>query len=293
MSDWPEDRKKAEEATSNVTPLRRKTAAKTVPKAQKKNKNQIITPRVYLDDNDPLVVNLDALRENNGQVRSLISHLLPKDTISINRITPVERADGSVAYFEFRLDTKEGKSYRTVYKADVSKSDDSREDGTQYRSEFSVLSSKELCIPTNAPSLVAAQHAYEKGEIPKLAIFWCEGEKAREAVEVRLSSEYAQDKFEELSLYPVTSATLGGGSGVKTTNYALRPSPKIAGEYTAANKNDVALKLDKYLHYIVLDNDKAGRDEGTMLAAKFEKEYRIPKENIFFVEPPGGIRRMG
>lgn len=286
MSEWPEDRKKAEETASNVTPLRRKTAAKTLPKAQKKNKNQIITPRVYLDDSDPLVMNLDGLRENNGQVRSLISHLLPKDTISINRITPVERADGTVAYFEFRLDTKEGKSYRTVYKADVSKSDDQREDGTQYRSEFSVLAAKELCIPTNAPSLIAAQQAYEKGEIPKLAIFWCEGEKAREAVEVRLSSEYAQEKFEELSLYPVTSATLGGGSGVKTTNYALRPSPKIAGEYTAVNKNDVALKLDKYLHYIVLDNDKAGRDEGTMLAAKFEKEYRIPKENIFFVEPP-------
>ena len=272
---------------SNVTPLRRKSAPKPVAKTPKKNKLRVINPRVYLDETDPLVMNLEALRDNNGQMRSLVSNLLPKDTTSINRITPVERADGTIAYFEFRLDTKDGnKAYRTIFKADVSSSDDPREDGAQYLAEFSALSAKELYIPTNAPALVEAQRLYEKGEVSKVAIFWCEGEKARQAVEVRLSQEYAQDKFEELGIYPVTAATLGGGSGAKCTNYALRPSPKVAGEFTAADKNDIALKLEKYLHYIVLDNDKAGRDEGIALANKFEREYRVDKENIFFVEPP-------
>lgn len=285
MSGWPEDKKEAQ--AGNVTPLRRSMKPKDVAKTPKKNKNRVINPRVYLDETDTLVMNLEGLRENNGQIRSMISHLLPKDTVSINRITPVERADGSLAYFEFRLDTKDGgKAYRTIFKADVSGSDDSREDGAQYLAEFSALSAKELYVPTNAPALVEAQRLYEKGEVAKVAIYWCEGEKARQAVEARLSQEYAQDKFEELGVYPVTAATLGGGSGAKSTNYALRPSPKIPGEYTAAGKNDVALKLDKYTHFIVLDNDKAGRDEGIALANKFEREYRVDKENIFFVEPP-------
>lgn len=293
MSEWPKNR--GEEVVAddqiavgdNVTPLRRKNAPKAVAKAPKKNKRRIINPRVYLDDTDPLILNLEALRDNNGQIRSLISHLLPKDTASINRITPVERADGTVAYIEVRLDTKDGgKAYRTIFKADVSNSDDPREDGAQYLAEFSALAAKELYIPTNAPALVEAQQLYEKGEVAKVAIFWCEGEKARQAVETRLSQEYAQDKFEELGIHPVTTATLGGGSGAKSTNYALRPSPKVAGEFTAAHKNDVALKLEKYTHYIVLDNDKAGRDEGIALANKLEREYRVDKENIFFVEPP-------
>jgi len=288
MSKWREEQNTTDSgvAATNVTPLRRKVIPKNLPKTQKKNKNQIIQPHVFFDESDHLLANLNGLRENNGQVRGMVSHLMPKDMTSINRITPVERADGSIAYFEFRVDTKDGKTYRTVFKANVSKSDDPREDGTQYMSGFSVLAALDLCIPTNVPALIAAQAAYEKGEIPKLAIFWCEGEKAREAVEARLSLDYAQEKFEEAGIYPVTAATLGGGSGVKSTNYALRPSPKIPGEYTAVGKNDVALKLEKYLHYIVLDNDKAGRDEGIALAAKLEKEYKVEKESIFFVDPP-------
>lgn len=288
MSEWPEDRKAAEGAKDNVLPLRRKKTTAAAPaKTAKKNKDRIVKPHVYLDDTDPLLLHLDKIRENNGQYRSLIAHLLPKETVGINRVTVVSRADDSVAYIEFRVDTKDGgKSYRTVYKADVSKSDDSRDDGAVYLSDFSELAKRQLCIPTNAPTLIAAQEAHERGEIPRLAIFWCEGEKAREAVENRLASDYATERFEEANVYPVTAATLGGGSGVKSTNYALRPSARIPGEYTAVGKNDVALKLDKYLHYIVLDNDKAGRDEGTALAAKLEREYKIDKSQIHFVEPP-------
>jgi hypothetical protein len=293
MSDWPKKKREGdmdEESAavgSNVTPLRRRAAPKTVEKAPKKNKHRVISPRVYLDESDPIVMNLEGLRDNNGQVRSIISHILPKDTASINRITPVERADGTIGYFEFRLELKDGsKAYRTIFKADVSNSDDPREDGAQYLAEFSALAAKELYIPTNAPALIEAQQLYDKGEVSKVAIFWCEGEKARQAVEARLAQEYAQDKFEEIGVYPVTTATLGGGSGAKSTNYALRPSPKVAGEFTAVEKNDVALKLEKYLHYIVLDNDKAGRDEGIALANKLEREYRVDKVNIYFVEPP-------
>lgn len=264
----------------------RKRTVRAPTQTSKKNKNQIVTPHVYLDDTDPLIVNLEKIKENNGQYRSLIEDLLPRDTVAINRVTAVARADDSIAYLEFRVDTKEGKSYRTIFKADVSKSDDSREDGARYMSDFSVLASKQLCIPTNAPTLIAAQQAHERGEIPKLAIFWCEGEKAREAVEERLRSEYATEKFEAAELFPVTAATLGGGAGVKSTNYALRPSAKIPGEYTAVGKNDIALRLEKYHHYIVLDNDKAGRDEGIALANKLEKEYRVDKSQIFFVDPP-------
>lgn len=286
MSKWPKDREESDGATGNVLPLRRKRTTTAPAKVSKKNKDRIIKPHVYLDDTDPLLIHLDKIKENNGQYRSMIADLLPKDTVAINRITPVLRADDSVAYLEIRVDTREGKSYRTIFKGDVSKSDDSREDGARYLSDFSELAKRQLCIPTNAPTLIAAQEAFEKGEIPRLAIFWCEGEKAREAVEQRLASDYATERFEEATLFPVTAATLGGGAGVKSTNYALRPSSKIPGEYTAVGKNDIALKLEKYLHYIVLDNDKAGRDEGIALAAKLEKEYKVDKDQIFFVDPP-------
>lgn len=286
MSDWPKNRKTADGETDNVVTITRKKTPKSPVKAEKKNKNRIVKPHVYIDDTDPLLQHIDKIKGNNGQYRSLISDLLPKDTVSINRITPVLRADDSVAYLEIRVDTREGKSYRTIYKADVSGSDDSREDGARYMSDFSELAKRQLCIPTNAPTLIAAQDAYERGEIPKLAVFWCEGEKAREAVEARLASEYATEKFDEVKLFPVTAATLGGGAGVKSTNYALRPSPRIPGEYTAVSKNDVVFKLENYLHYIVLDNDKAGRDEGIALANKLEREYKVDKSQIFFVEPP-------
>lgn len=286
MSEWPKDKKMADGSTNNVLPMPRRRSSSVPAKVSKKNKDRIVKPHVYLDDTDPLVVNLDKIRENNGQYRSLIADLLPKDTVAINRVTPVTRADDSIAYLEFRVETKEGKSYRTIFKADVSRSDDSREDGARYLSDFSELASKQLCIPTNAPTLIAAQQAHERGEIPRLVIFWCEGEKAREAVEERLGSPYATEKFEEAGLFPVTAATLGGGAGVKSTNYALRPSSKVPGEYTAVGKNDIALRLEKYLHYIVLDNDKAGRDEGIALANKLEKEYKVDKSQISFVEPP-------
>lgn len=281
--------------SSNVTPFR-KTNLAVVTKTEKarggkkektKNKNQIITPLVSFPESDPLIKHLDDIRQNNGAAVGIIRHLLPDNTSSIDRITTVERQDGSVGFIEIRVSTKpSGKSYRTLYPANVSGSDNPKDDGYSVRHDFTHLAAYGLLTPTNISNLLAAQEYADARDELKLAIFWCEGEKARQGANRRLSREPAKQWFIKEKYCAVTSATLGGAAGVLKTNYALRPPPGSGDGIIVAGKNDAQLRLRDAIHYIVLDNDKAGREEGSALMERLEKEYFVPLHNIRVVEPP-------
>ncbi len=283
MSEWDRDPPPPEASA-------KKSRAKAA--ANKKNAKRVITPHINIASGDPDGFDkyVERLRRNDGQVVTGIGHLLNKNMSSIDRVTVVPRADDSPAYIEIRQRLKgeesSAKAYAVLFDAEVKKSDDPREDGHKIRNEFSVLAQFGLYIPTNAPALLEAQAAASRGEVPRVAVMWCEGEKSREAVERRMDQEYALEGFEGLGLSVVTSATLGGSVGVKYTNYRLRPPNDVPTEFTAHGKNDVALELQRLTHYIVLDNDKAGRLEGMALADKLENTYGVKREDIFIVEPP-------
>src|ERR1700733_9114752 len=82
-----------------------KPRATVIPiKGRKRNANRVIIPYVSLTNNlTEWEVNFASLRENNGQTRGKLEHLLGKDVGEIQEVTEVHRADGSIAYFELRL----------------------------------------------------------------------------------------------------------------------------------------------------------------------------------------------
>ena len=295
MSNWDRNDQGAQSPQSNVTAFRARTqkqstsAAKPArSNAKKINADQVVIPYLSFSPDDPVIANLDAIRANNGAAIHIIRHLLPDDTTAINRIATVEREDGSVGFIELRLSTREGrKSYRTLFRADVMKSDNKAHDGTAILStSFAALARYGLYTPTNVRGLLAAQEYVQENPQFKLAIFWCEGEKARVAVDARLQQETAQLWLAAQHYHAVTSATLGGAAGAKLTNYELRPKTGTDIQFIVREKNATRLKLRDAVHYIVLDNDSAGRAEGTELVDRLEKEYGVSLSNIYIVEPP-------
>lgn len=272
----------------------RASAQKKVPGTPKKNAKQIIKPRVTLSDNPERFENwIRGLRDNNGQARAALDRLLDKAAYEIERVTVARHMDDSPAYIEVRTSTRpsgkdmRSKTYRTFYRADVSGSDDKRDDGEgQLAVGITPLAEAGLYVPVGAADMHdAAREARARAGL-RPVVFWCEGDKTREAVEARLNSDYARDKFAELGYLPVAAASLGGVTGIRSTNYLLRPPPGVSSEFTYAGCNDVALELKEFLHYVVLDNDAEGRSEGMQLADKFEVTYGVPKTQIFIVEPP-------
>jgi hypothetical protein len=298
MSDWgnkggEDDNVPFENSTSvksNVTPFRKKSkpqAARGETKKRKKaNENQIITPRVSFPNDSALIQNLDAIRKNSGIAMNVIRHLLPDSTIGVNRLTTVEREDGSVGFIELRLDIRpHGKTYRIVFLADVTGSDDPSHNGFGLNTRSKALSDYGLYTPTNVRELIDAQTTAHEANA-QLAIFWCEGEKARIAVADRLKNSKALEWASQSKLVLVTSATLGGQHGALETNYALRPRAGTPKEYIVEGQNATALNLPRHIHFIVMDNDDAGRQEARTIADRFVKEYKVPLQNIHIVEPP-------
>jgi hypothetical protein len=301
MSDWgnnSDDAKSNGTKTqkSNVTPFRRPSSSKSAAakkdsasakKKKEQNAKQVITPRVSFPENDTFLTHLDDICRNNGSAMHIIKHLLPENTLAINRATVVRREDGSVGFVELRLDVRPtGKTYRTLFLADVTGSDDPRNDGFGINSKVSALSALGLYTPSNPRELIAAQEYVARHPSLTLAIFWCEGEKARAAIEERLNCDIVRDWARAKNYYIITSATLGGTAGAEVTNYALRPRSGTPTQFIVENKNTTILRIEKAIHFIILDNDDAGRREGYTIAERFEKEYRVPKEQIHIVSPP-------
>jgi hypothetical protein len=181
------------------------------------------------------------------------------------------------------------KGYRIIYRADIKGSDNPSDDAVgKLCSGIKPLSEYGLYIPTNAPALLAAVRVYKADPVEELrpAFLWCEGEKARLALEARCGTEEALELFASRGVTPVTAATLGGMTGVKHTNYLLAPGPYAPPAATVAGKNDEPLDLSAAIHYIILDNDVSGRAEGYALAARFLDEYEVPRDQIDLVDPP-------
>lgn len=221
----------------------------------------------------------EALAENRPEAVNLVSKLFPKNLTRIERVTPVHYADGSIACVEVRF-AQTGdrpKSYRIIYRGIIENEDGSRRDGLC--AGIKELADAGIYLPTNVPALLEAQRVAAEAE-KFVAIFWCEGEKTRAAVEQRLRGAAA--KFEELRFVPVTAATLGGGHGVGFTNYRLAGFKR---DFTAEGKNSEPLHIEKHYHYLVQDNDPAGRAEAIALAKRLES-LGVQRENILFVHSP-------
>ena len=269
-------------------------------RGRKKNANQIIIPHVSLTDNlAAFEDDLEKLRTNNGQYRAGIEHLLGSDAGDILGVTPVLRNDSSVAYMELRVAQKSvhknvaPKTFRVIYRADVSGSDNPKDDGlNRLCVGIEALASHELLIPTNSRAMLDAVAAFKSNQTDGLrpAFLWCEGEKARVGLQRRVESSAALEAFAAKGFFPVTAATLSGMPGVVHTNYALMPQPRVAARYLVEGKNDTALDLSVPFHFIIPDNDNIGYNEACALADRFITFYKVPVTQVLISESPPSAR---
>ena len=144
MSEW------LDRNASNVVALRPAVVTKV-------NVKRVIIPYVSMSTNIAgFNDHVALLLRNNGQARQGIDHLLPPHAGDIDRVTVAERADGSPGFLEIRTaPSKQGapKQYRVIYRADVTGSDDKRDDGCKLLAGFTELAKVGLYTPTNAPAL--------------------------------------------------------------------------------------------------------------------------------------------
>ena len=306
MSEWPksdgEQQDAAQQNDDNGAPPPKKkksargsgSGAKTPKGASKKKKPEdddpykVVTPYVSIPPEHVLIQRLDDIRYNRGSVAEMVWKLLPPNALSVDRITPVLREDGSFAYIELRMLTKDhGKDYRTLFVADVVGSQDPNKNGIAMPMiGFRALAEQGLYVPTNTRELISAQdYVLENPELT-LAIFWCEGDKAGVAVDKLLQTEEAKAQQAQRNFHAVASATIGGKSGVKETNYALRPRAGTSEKFIIDGVNSTPLFLDKAVHFIVRDNDQAGREEAHDLTDRLQKEYGVSLDRIHVVDPP-------
>ena len=249
------------------------------------------------------------LRANKGTVVSYLSKVTPDPIQHVEAVTPVYTATGEPISMEVRCGFRNQKGepdkcYYMVFSAQVEKSFGIQHLNTNVYHSVSVKSSllieRGLYLPANAPALVEVVNSYSGGanELQPV-IFWTEGEKARLGLEKRLRA--GAGLFETRHWRVVTSATFGGPTGARGTNYALIPkdmaairdagqaAPEEARETFA--KNNPTLALDKAIHIFVRDNDTQGLYEAFESGTRLIEEFGVLEDAVRLAHPPAGLGR--
>ena len=265
---------------------------KKKPDARKK----IVPSPIFNKDREQFNTILEGLRHNNGQICKIYIDIAGDKAItSIHSVTPLYYENGQSPSLEIRYNRRpvvpgeSDKTYRHYFWGNVSGCDDARNNGERLcgrLDELKFFTRQGLFIPTNSGAMLAAVRAYTQGTGLQPAIFWCEGEKTRLAVNDRLSSEYANSKLSEKKLIAITAATLSGKSGVRNTNYAIRPPASAQFESTIPGVNDEYLDLKRCINYVIRDADVSGIEESGILCERLIYEYEVPSKQVILVEPP-------